>query len=158
MNRTLVILLTLSISANLGFVVRALHAPADGPQKPKVTQIMDRHLERMTEDLALHTGQQNALQQTHSALFPSLRTAYQNVEEQRDAVTRAFVEAADAPDMFRTRVHALQQARGRLDSLLTEVLLAEVAVLDSNQRIHYIAVSPWSRRYKKPPTGQGPPR
>jgi len=49
----------------------------------------------------------------------------------------------------------LQQTQALLDSLLTEVLLAEVAVLDPDQRAGYIEISPWSRRYQKPPPGSG---
>jgi hypothetical protein len=59
------------------------------------------------------------------------------------------------PDAFRARVQGLQQTQALLDSLLTEVLLAEVAVLDPDQRVGYIEISPWSRRYQKPPPGSG---
>jgi hypothetical protein len=163
MNRMLAIFLALSLGANVGLVLRVLDAPPAAQHlrrphrggKPFLDRALDHHLERLSADLALRAEQQAALREAHGVLFPSIRRTHQAIEQQRDAVARAFAEEVGTPGAFRARVQGLQQTQALLDSLLTEVLLAEVAVLDPDQRAGYIEISPWSRRYQKPPPGSG---
>jgi hypothetical protein len=119
--------------------------------------VMDRHLEQMTEGLGLDSGQQATIRDAHELLFPAIREAHKDVEALRDEAAGIFSRGVGSPDAFRAHVRQLQRSQARLDSLLTEVLLAELAVLDADQRDRYIRISPWSRRPGAPPPKKGPP-
>ncbi len=159
-------LLALSIGVNIGLVVRVVRppepadraAPHAPPPPRELDRMLARHVERMTEDLGLDDQQLAALREAHGTLFPSILETHAHVESLGDDAARAFAEEVNDPDAFRARVGALQGSRARLDSLLTEVFLAEVAILDASQRDRYIRGNPWSRRLEGPPRGDRRPR
>ncbi len=155
MRRTVAILLALSLGLNAGLVVRACRAPSPlerraSGQRPTLDEVLERHFERMTNNLELSAQQQTAIREVHETLLPSVREARMRVEASRDAAGNTFRGAVDAPDVFRASVHEIQQARAHVDSLLTEVLLAEMSVLNADQREEYVKASPWSRRLGGP--------
>jgi len=112
MNRMLAIFLALSLGANVGLVLRVLDAPPAAQHlrrphrggKPFLDRALDHHLERLSADLALRAEQQAALREAHGVLFPSIRRTHQAIEQQRDAVARAFAEEVGTPGAFRARV------------------------------------------------------
>jgi len=175
MARWLLVLLALSVGINVGWAFRSWRATSEwqtvGPRAPApegrpgpgpgarvhLERVMEQHLDRMSEALGLTADQQAALRRVHDALFPGLRDAHRNVEMQRDAAARLFNDQLDDPDAFRRTVRDLQRSQARLDSLLTEVLIGEVAVLDHDQRARYIRNNPWSQRAPGAPPGSGGP-
>ncbi|MEZ4649871.1 MAG: periplasmic heavy metal sensor [Candidatus Eisenbacteria bacterium] len=164
MTRALIILLTLSVGLNIGLLFRTSQGdrtplPPDRPPVPPPVQferLMDHHLEQMTNGLGLNGDQQAAIRTAHDRLFPSIRESHREVERLRNDAAAAFGGDVDA-NAFRARVSELSRAQATLDSLLTEVLLAEAAVLDPEQRQQYVKQSPWSRRIEEPARG-APPR
>lgn len=164
MTRTLIILLALSVGLNVGLLVRGNGSdelPPPGDRRPggppvQFEQVMEHHLEQMTEGLSLRDDQIDEIRKTHDALFPAIRASHREVERLRNEAAKAFGVEAD-PDRFRVRVAELSRAQVELDSLLTEVLLGESAVLGPEQRRRYVGHSPWSRRIEEPGAGSPPP-
>lgn len=166
MKRILAIALALSVGLNVGFLVRELREePPRGPKpprgesrRPSFERIFERHVERVQRELELDDAQVSALRDVHGTMLPQILEAEAWVEELRDEAAHAFTNVDQSPAEFRALVREVQASRARLDSLLTEVLLGEVAALEPEQRERYIRTNPWGRRLDGRPKGDRPSR
>jgi Spy/CpxP family protein refolding chaperone len=125
------------------------------------------HLDRMTRDLNLDDRQRSAIGALHEKLLPRIIAERHDMDSLRKEVTSQYAQSTINPSEFRALVHEVSRAQTRIDSLVTEAMLGEAAVLTYGQRQRYVQESPWGHPLAppdRPPDEQqgrreeGPPR
>ncbi len=167
MRRGWFLALALSIGLNAGLLYSALSAPprqpappppaappflegaepaapgAPGPEGPRA--VMRARLDHMTRNLGLDERQRGEMQRVLDETMPGIISAREEVRQARRAVQGEY--AADRPEQRRVHraVRAMNAAQARLDSLVAETMLREIAVLGPEQMRRYRACLPWER-------------
>jgi len=156
----LLFLLSIGLNIGLGYAILERRGQPDtesrefsdrrgrrqGPGRNREVQdarFMERRLNRLVRYLQLDAAQEKEFRQAHDAMRPLIGTSRRSVQQARAQLWAAYREPAAHPDSVRRRVQALASAQGRLDSVITETLLRELAVLDPEQRQKYLASLSW---------------
>ena len=111
----------------------------------------NRRLNRICRRLQLEPAQEKAFRQVRLEMMPEIDTRRHEVQQARRALHLSCLDPETPPDQVRQRVHTLTVAQGRLDSMVTETLLRELALLTLDQRQRYVATMPWELQSPKRP-------
>lgn len=122
--------------------------PARRPADPGTA--IRSHLDRLTQDLSLSESQRAAIGAVHEKLLPRIVAERSEMAETRKQVTALYGATQVDTARFRGLVRWLSLAQARLDSLVTEAILGEAAVLTHEQRLRYIRQSPWGHPMAPP--------
>jgi Spy/CpxP family protein refolding chaperone len=187
MNRALFLALALSLGLNAGlFYVSHREAQRNHPRSAAYRQdepgggrgkaegrrdqpagpedfesIIRSHLNRMTEDLSLDRRQREAIGAVHERLLPQILDERRRMDSLRREVTSAYARPQLDYAEFRQLVRRVSNSQARIDSLITEAMLGEAAVLSDAQRERYVQYAPWGHPLaspERPGETQGPPR
>ncbi len=164
MKRTWLLLLLLSFGLNigLGYAVLSRRGTDTDPLSPTLPsygsgrgvalrdsvqgsteEFWNRRLNRICRRLQLDPDQEKAFRQVRLETLSEIDTRRQEVRQTRRALHLSCLDPETPPDHVRQLVHTLAVAQGRLDSLVTETLLRELALLTPEQRQRYLATMPW---------------
>jgi Spy/CpxP family protein refolding chaperone len=156
----LILALSLGLNAGLLYVQTAGERPTpDSPPTPRPHEVgpdrfddlIQNHLERMSEGLQLNEDQSRRLQAVHRNLLPRMASASRELDGLRRAVGDQYGSPEMDPDRLRGSVQHLNRVQASLDSLVVEAMLAEAAVLSPEQRARYARGMPWGRSGPPPP-------
>jgi hypothetical protein len=106
---------------------------------------MERRLNRLVRHLRLDTLQEQEFRKVRGTMLPMIAQRREEVQQARQQLHDACLMPGTPPDSVRLKVRTLAFAQGSLDSVVTETLLRELALLDSAQRQNYLATMPWDR-------------
>ncbi len=106
-------------------------------------QMSRQRLARLTVKLELTPEQVEAFTRIQQQTIPQLRQRRMTVGQIRGRLYAACMRNEAGPDSVRQVVTQLNEAHGRLDSLITETLLAELDLLTPHQREQYLNSMPW---------------
>lgn len=171
--RIIYLLLAVSFGLNVGMVATTLlnrrapggprpgggpgGGPGPGPRSDP-EQIVEGHLRGMTEHLGLDEQQQQAIRavlERHAPLLVEFQLQVQ-------VTGKTLADAYGAPDFDPTQFQRLtaeaSDARSRLDSLSSVMLVGEAAVLTPEQRRKFAEVAPTVHVGGQNPPRNGPPR
>jgi Spy/CpxP family protein refolding chaperone len=119
-------------------------------QPEDTASVIRSHLDRMTHDLRLDTRQRSAIAAIHEDLLPRILAERAEMDSLRREVSVAYARPAIDPNAFRALVEKVSMAQTRIDSLVTEAMLREAAVLTHDQRQRYVEESPWGHPLAPP--------
>lgn len=119
-------------------------------------RIMDERLERMAARLELDERQRAVFRQAQQNAFLDFETLRQRVEQAQQELFRLTAAEQLDPDAVRSAVTEVRLFRSGLDSLVTETVLAEMAVLTPEQRREYLDIIPWVKLGGGPDRPGGP--
>jgi hypothetical protein len=105
--------------------------------------VIRSHLDRMTRDLHLDGRQRSAIAAVHERLLPRINEQRREMDSIRVDVASQYARPTVEPLEFHRIVRRLSSAQARLDSLVTEAMLGEAAVLTFDQRQAYLREMPW---------------
>ncbi|MBD3335844.1 MAG: periplasmic heavy metal sensor [Candidatus Eisenbacteria bacterium] len=125
------------------------------PPPEGLARVIRDHLRRMTRDLDLDPQQRSAIAAIHEELLPRIAGQRREMRRLRGEVASLYAREEVTPAEFRAKVRQLSNAQARLDSLVTEAMLAEAALLTPEQRRRYVRHMPWG--HPLPPQHRGPP-
>lgn len=174
--KTIYLLLALSIGINLGVMgmtllnggaEQPLGPRPDGPRgeadrgpgvRPNPEQLVQRHLQGMTQHLELDAEQQQAVRLIMERYMPEQAERQLRVDQTSNQLSRAYAAPVFDAAQFRRLTEAASRAHLELDSLSTVMLVAEAEVLTPDQRRKFAAAAPTlrARRQGQRPD-QGPP-
>jgi Spy/CpxP family protein refolding chaperone len=119
---------------------------------------MARHrFRRLADRLDLSEEQQEPFRRIKRETFPRIRQGRQEVRRQRGLFHTACLAAEVDPDEIMKRARQLSAAQARLDSLVTSALLAELVLLEPEQRRRYLQMMPWIDPHLDHPGHERPP-
>lgn len=101
---------------------------------------------RIGRALELSEPQQAEMTRIREEAVPRILAERNAVREALVALRDAYSDPETAPEQVRALVRRLNAAQGRLDSLASETLLREAALLTSEQRRRYVEIMPWRER------------
>jgi Spy/CpxP family protein refolding chaperone len=167
MKRGWFLVLALSVGLNAGLLYSALsasprglipgfHTPppflegghpdvASAPGPGAAPENLQCRLDHMARSLELDEHQRASMQQVLDETMPRIMAAREDVRQARQAVQAEY--GADRPEPARVHqaVRSMNTAQARLDSLVAETMLREIAVLGPEQMHRYLACLPWGR-------------
>ncbi|NCQ34741.1 periplasmic heavy metal sensor [bacterium] len=157
----LIILLLLSVGLNLGLGYRLRRGTAEVKEQTPVSLegqhrefprgepdslwqrgMMDRRLRHMTEALNLRPQQVRALQDIQRQSGGTVRGRGRDLFEMRRRMRELLMTPQPDPDQVRSVIQAMGRRQAQLDSLVTETIMQEMAVLDPDQREAYLEMLP----------------
>ncbi len=171
--RYIYLLLAVSLGLNVGVVATTLvhrrapegppPGPAGGPApnaRPDPERLVEDHMRGITRHLDLDTRQQQHIRAVLERHAPQLVTFQAEVEETGRLLSEVFAAPQFEAPRFRQLTAEASGARSRLDSLSTEMLVAEATVLTPEQRRKFadVANSVYSRPQGTHRKGGPPPR
>lgn len=112
--------------------------------------IIRSHLDRMSQDLGLDARQRSAIGAVHERLLPRIIEERRRMDALRGLVTARYSQEAIEPEGFRALVREVSGAQATIDSLVTEAMLGEAAVLTYEQRQKYVRAAPWGHPLAPP--------
>lgn len=146
MKRLLILLLMLSLGLNLGMLIKLNRSTEVQPLRGMVNMDHSGRMKRMGEVLDLSPKQLKVLDQVHV----DMQDDFENSRNQMQILRMELHDALRADTLDLDEVRALTakmaQARGRLDSLITERLIVELPSLTPEQRLEYMRRMPGSGR------------
>ncbi len=149
--------LCLSLGLNAGLIYMTLSRPAapapraapprrqeGGPEGPPGddSAIQDQ-LERLTRDLGLNPEQHDGIAALHARFLPQIAAERTRMTDLRRQVSSLYMQQAIDSLRFRSVVRQLSVGQARIDSLVTDVILGEAALLTFDQRERYAREVPW---------------
>lgn len=187
MKRGWFLVLALSIGLNAGLLYSALSAPPrDSSPTPQASppflegadpgpvgapgspgspasevplEAMRVRLDHMTRSLGLDERQRMDMQHVLDETMPRIIAAREEVRQARRAVQTEYGADRLEPGRVHRAVRTMNTAQARLDSLVAETMLREIAVLGPEQLRRYRACLPWERCHGpqyQPAEGRGP--
>jgi Spy/CpxP family protein refolding chaperone len=124
-----------------------MHPPAD-------MQAMARQrLERVSRWLDLDDRQSRGLGAVLEDAMPRIMSQRDSVRAARRRAAAEYLEPVIDPERVRIAVRRLNTAQAQLDSLVSETMSREAALLTPEQRARYFAAMPWG-----PHSDEGPAR
>ncbi len=161
MKRAWLLVLAVSLGLNAGLLFMTLGkgrpgpVPAPGDHRPPSVErpetLLREHLLRMTESLGLDETQRAAVENVHRDLLPKIGEQFRLLGELRRSIADHYASSEFDAAQFKDLARSLSETQARLDSLVTEAMLGEAAVLTSDQRAKYAREMPWGRRGEPPP-------
>jgi len=112
--------------------------------------IIRSHLDRMSQDLGLDARQRSAIGAVHERLLPRIMEERRRMDALRGQVTARYSQEAIEPEGFRALVREVSGAKATIESLVTEAMLGEAAVLTYEQRQKYVRAAPWGHPLAPP--------
>lgn len=103
--------------------------------------------ERLADRLELQDAQRNRFAAVHHEGSRQVREQGLHVHEARLRLHDLYRADHLAEDAIRRAVADLAVAQARMDSLVAEVLIAELELLDPDQRACYLDLIPWEQRH-----------
>jgi Spy/CpxP family protein refolding chaperone len=166
MRRGWLLVLLLSLGVNVGLGIATLQrnrqasaltpAVAVGADQPGISTApddtaaaaaqADRRLRQLVDRLHLDAQQGRKFSRIHHEAISRIRERQQEVRQARWQLHRLYLAGGASPDSVRQSVALLTAAQGRLDSLVAETLLQEMALLAPEQRGEYLRMMPWQQR------------
>jgi len=165
MKRSGLLILLVSVGLNLGFVWhmwRTEAEPSDLHPRhgSRWSEMHDRHwpakgdtaawrtmghrrLDRVTARLELDPGQAEAFRRTQQETVKRLAGKRTLVSDSRARLRALMAEDVIDSVAVRTTLFELGRRQAVLDSLVAESFMAEMAVLDPEQRAHYLRMMPF---------------
>lgn len=104
--------------------------------------MMDRRLRHMTEALNLRPQQVQALQDIQRQSGGMVRRGGRDLFDMRRRMRELFKAPQPDPEQVRSVIQAMGRRQAQLDSLVTETIMQEMAVLDPGQREAYLEMLP----------------
>ncbi len=171
--KIITLLLALSLGLNIGVIATTLvqrtaePPPGQGPgpggggrQPAHPARLVDNHLKGMTQHLDLDQEQQDAIRSIMTRHMGELSVLRIAAEEAGRNLSEVYGAQAFDPEHFLRLVHQTSAARARLDSLSSVMLVAEAAVLTTEQRIKFSKVATTVHTNPQKPNRDGgpPPR
>ena len=115
-------------------------------------RIMSSRLERIAQRLELTPEQVATFRTTHQSNAPVLLAQRLKVDQTRDHLRAVIAGGAMDADLVRLAARDMASQQARLDSLITETMLLEMKILNSEQRAQYLQILPV---FKNPVPGRG---
>jgi Spy/CpxP family protein refolding chaperone len=146
MKRILVLLLLLSIGLNLGMLYKISRNNEIEPRRGMMNFDHSSRMKHMRKTLDLSPEQMYVLDRVHLDMESDFEDSRNKMQELRMELRAAL--QADALDMDRIRALTarMAQARGHLDSLITERLIMELPSMTLEQRQEYMKRMPGGGR------------
>jgi len=121
------------------------------PEPPPPEELIEHHLRRMADRLDLDAAQRRDITDVLAKVLPEIARQRQAIDRAREAVADYYGSPTFDEDTFRRLGRKLRDAQSRLDSLVTEAMLGEAALLTTEQRQRYVHEMPWSGPGGPPP-------
>jgi Spy/CpxP family protein refolding chaperone len=165
MKRLWLLILLVSVGLNLGLAwqmwkegdgTKGLHARHEG----RWSKNQERHwpakgdsaawhrmgherMDRVSSRLELDQEQAEAFRESHAETIHRLGDKRALVRESRDELRALMAEGVIDSTAVRATLHELGRRQAVLDSLVAESFMAELSVLDPEQRAHYLQMMPF---------------
>ncbi len=154
MSRGWMFVLALSVGLNLGLIVRECSTPRGGPdhgrdragrERPTADEIVARRMNDLKGRLDLTPDQETALRSILTGTIPRVMARSDSVHVLRTRLVAAYGDSVLDPVRVRELAEAMNAAQAGVDSVISESLLREAAVLTPEQRKIYTGMLPWGR-------------
>ncbi len=109
--------------------------------------MMERRLEHLTVRLDLTPEQATAFQDRHAAVAELVFAQRLQVHTARGRLQALIAGGAVNSDSVRVAINNISREQSRMDSLVTEAMLAEMEILDDAQRALYLENLPPNRGF-----------
>lgn len=126
-------------------------APA-GTRALDPERLIRDHLARLERQIDLSEEQRERLEGVLTAHLPLVLAQRQVVGRARDELAGLYRLPQLDPQAYRAAAGCVHREQARLDSLVTEAMLAEALCFTEEQREHYVHMMPWN----PPPPGARP--
>ena len=166
MRRWIMVILLVSLGINVGLGIRMFHRESperpnrslgrghqrrDRPDSTHWRKVGDRRLERLVRHLDLSPEQQEIFMAGHRHQGPVLLGQRQKVMKARFQLQEIIAAGKANTHEVRQAINNLGRQEAQLDSLITELILEEMEILEPEQRARYLEILPVFR-------GHGPDR
>jgi Spy/CpxP family protein refolding chaperone len=155
MRRIWFLVIAVSVGLNAGLLIKSMGPGLEGPGREPAPghlpgeghfeSVVENHLRRMTESLELDDEQRSTIAAIHVRLMPRIAAERRAMGEMRRTIASLFASPEFNPEAFQALARELSEAQARLDSLVTEAMLGEAAVLSPEQRQKYVGEMPWGK-------------
>jgi len=171
-----VLILLISLGLNLGLGVRLLSdrgempngtvkkgcevnstldcAPA-GKESTSRAQLAERRLERLASHLGLTPEQKKIFAQTRAEVGSGMMIRRGEMLSAKTDLLDLVVDESTPPEMLRRSFRELVNRQAEIDSVITEVLLRELEILNPDQRVQYLKMLPMGHRGPAGMRGRG---
>ncbi len=166
MKKTWMLVLLISLGLNLGMGFRLWRDRA--PQVPEVTTLapagdadgmrpgppdslwvktmITRRMRHMTAALSLRPDQVEAMQKIQQQRGDWIRNRGRRMDGLRARIRSLLSKPTADPAQVRALIHEMGSKQTQLDSLVTETIMGELAILDPDQREMYLRMLPFERQ------------
>jgi len=118
-------------------------------------QMAERRLDRLANHLNLTADQKKVFAQTRAEVGNQMMVRRQEMHSSRTHLLDLVSDESTTPETLRHSIMDLAARQSEIDSVITEVLLKELEVLDADQRILYLDMLPMNNRGHAGMQGRG---
>lgn len=114
----------------------------DMPDSTRMRKIGERRLEKLIQELGLSQEQSDFFRAGHRKHGPIMGAQRKKVIAARHQLQEIIAAGEGNTEQVRQAIHYLGHQEIQLDSLMTEVILSEMEILEPGQRARYLEILP----------------
>ncbi len=155
MKRVWVLVLALSLGLNAGLLFMQIsergRKPRHDGRSPDPERLVERRLHQLNKHVGLNEEQQKVMEEILREIIPHVVAERSKTLELRNSLVLEYASAEMDPNRIRELARKLSTMQVSIDSLATEGLLREAAILTPDQRRRYAEIMPLRHRMEKHP-------
>ena len=150
--RSLTVVLALSVGLNIGLLVNRVGRPERPPRPPGSYEAMlNAHLDRMSRSLSLSPEQRSAIEDVLDEEVPRILELRETLDAERRTLADLYNEDDLDQDVFGEQIERLNETQAELERRVGEVMTAEAVAMTADQRRKYFREMPWRPKGPPPP-------